>query len=317
MPGKWRWPGGPGWARNPRRPCRPAGGAQWITLGAVLPGVTLLIVLVSVQFMRRIRRQFGQAVRRLRLCADHMTSVTEQVTRASRQMAGGAGEQARSLTETLSSAEQVRAESRRNLEQTHGAAQLMNQTSSMVVDANRRLEEMQESMAKINHASGKISSIIHVIDEIAFQTNILALNAAVEAARAGEAGQGFAVVAEEVRSLAQRSAEAARGTTSLIQEAIGASRDGRKRLGEVADVMASVGGQAASARELVEEVSTRSDKEAAGVSRIVQLLAEIEGVTTKSAEAARDTASAGDLLGSQGEELHGVVEQITELVGRA
>src|SRR5262249_19804810 len=107
---------------------------------------------------------------------------------------------------------------RRNTENTRTVAGLTVEAEHLVANANGNLQEMVESMKEINGSSEKISKIIRVIDEIAFQTNILALNAAVEAARAGEAGMGFSVVADEVRNLAQRSAPAARDTASLIEE---------------------------------------------------------------------------------------------------
>jgi methyl-accepting chemotaxis protein len=216
----------------------------------------------------------------------------------------------------VASAGQVDVEARRNLEETESAARLMTETSAAVKSANERLEGMRESMGKITQASGKISTIIHVIDEIAFQTNLLALNAAVEAARAGEAGQGFAVVAEEVRGLAQRSAQAARDTTALIQEAIGASHAGRGQLNQVTDVMAAVGEQATGAKRLVDEVSTRSQKASESVSRMAHLIADIERVTVQSARTARDTAGAGDQLSRQGAELQDVVEQLRAMAGQ-
>jgi methyl-accepting chemotaxis protein len=289
---------------------------QWVTLGVVTPGVMVGVGLLAVGFLRRLRRQFGQAVSRLEACAAHMASAAGQVTSASHQMAGGAEEQARSLAETVASAGQVDVEARRNLEETESAARLMTETSAAVKSANERLEGMRESMGKITQASGKISTIIHVIDEIAFQTNLLALNAAVEAARAGEAGQGFAVVAEEVRGLAQRSAQAARDTTALIQEAIGASHAGRGQLNQVTDVMAAVGEQATGAKRLVDEVSTRSQKASESVSRMAHLIADIERVTEQSARTARDTAGAGDQLSRQGAELQDVVEQLRAMAGQ-
>src|SRR6202007_866604 len=113
-------------------------------------------------------------------------------------------------------------------------AYLVGNSQQKFSEMNRRMEELVVAMGEINSSSGKISKIIKVIDEIAFQTNILALNAAVEAARAGEAGMGFAVVADEVRTLAQRSAQAAKDTASLIEESILRSGEGSKKLSEVA-----------------------------------------------------------------------------------
>jgi methyl-accepting chemotaxis protein len=109
---------------------------------------------------------------------------------------------------------------RKNAENSQQAAHFMRTVSRRIVDANSTLADMVKSMGEIGASSGKISKIIKVIDEIAFQTNILALNAAVEAARAGEAGMGFAVVADEVRNLAQRSAQAAKDTAALIEDSI-------------------------------------------------------------------------------------------------
>ena len=116
--------------------------------------------------------------------------------------------------------EQMSSMTRKNAENSHQAAHFMRTVSQRIVDANSTLADMVKSMGEIGASSGKISKIIKVIDEIAFQTNILALNAAVEAARAGEAGMGFAVVADEVRNLAQRSAQAAKDTAALIEESI-------------------------------------------------------------------------------------------------
>ena len=121
---------------------------------------------------------------------------------------------------------------RKNAENSQQAAEYMNAVSQRVADANRTLADMTTSMQGIGASSGKISKIIKVIDEIAFQTNILALNAAVEAARAGEAGMGFAVVADEVRNLAQRSTQAAKDTAALIEDSILKSGEGSQKLGE-------------------------------------------------------------------------------------
>src|SRR5947209_19942322 len=127
---------------------------------------------------------------------------------------------------------------------------------------------MVTSMQEINASSDKISKIIRVIDEIAFQTNILALNAAVEAARAGEAGMGFAVVADEVRNLAQRCAQAARDTAGLIEESIAKANGGRQRVDEVAVAMRAITEEAGKVRDLIDEVNRASQEQSRGIDQV-------------------------------------------------
>src|SRR5207342_1997764 len=130
----------------------------------------------------------------------------------------------------------------------------------LIEEANQHLAAMMESMKEINGSSERISKIIRVIDEIAFQTNILALNAAVEAARAGEAGMGFAVVADEVRNLAQRSAQAAKDTATLIEESIANSNDGNSKLEQVANAITGITEKTVRVKTLVDEVHLGSQE---------------------------------------------------------
>src|SRR5262249_43417277 len=148
------------------------------------------------------------------------------------------------------------------------AANLVTHSQMQFEQTNRALDSMVTAMAEINTQSDKISKIIKVIDEIAFQTNILALNAAVEAARAGEAGTGFAVVADEVRNLAQRCAQAARDTAALIEESIAKSNDGKVRMDEVTASIKLVTDEAAKVKMLVDEVNLGSGEQTRGIEQI-------------------------------------------------
>jgi methyl-accepting chemotaxis protein/methyl-accepting chemotaxis protein-1 (serine sensor receptor) len=191
----------------------------------------------------------------------------------------------------------------------------MNTVSQRVAEANRTLADMMTSMEEIGASSGKISRIIKVIDEIAFQTNILALNAAVEAARAGEAGMGFAVVAEEVRNLAQRSAQAAKDTTSLIEESILKSTEGSKKLGQVVSSIRGITEGAGKAKTLVDEVEASSREQAQGIEQISKAVAQMDQVTQKTAASAEESASASEELNAQSQALMAVVDQLKALVG--
>ncbi len=190
--------------------------------------------LLAFSIVRSVNGVLTRAVIELSESAEQVSSAAHQVSGSSQSLAQGSSEQAASLEETSASSEEMSSMTRKNAENSQQAAAFMNAVSQRVAEANRTLADMMASMEQIGASSGKISKIIKVIDEIAFQTNILALNAAVEAARAGEAGMGFAVVAEEVRNLAQRSAQAARDTTSLIEESILKSTEGSRKLEEVA-----------------------------------------------------------------------------------
>jgi len=168
---------------------------------------------------------------------------------------------------------------------------------------------------KSTRRAAKISKIIKVIDEIAFQTNILALNAAVEAARAGEAGMGFAVVADEVRNLAQRCAQAARDTADLIEGAISKSNDGKVKVDQVAAAIREITVESAKVRTLVDEVNLGSQEQARGIEQIGKAIGQMEQVTQKIAANAEESASAAEELNAQSETLRDVVDRLTALVG--
>ncbi|MCC6391421.1 MAG: methyl-accepting chemotaxis protein, partial [Bryobacterales bacterium] len=173
------------------------------------------------------------------------------------------------------------------------------------------------AMGEINTQSDKISKIIKVIDEIAFQTNILALNAAVEAARAGEAGMGFAVVADEVRNLAQRCAQAAKDTASLIEESIAKSNDGKVKVDQVASMIRAITEESAKVKTLVDEVNLGSQEQTRGIEQIGKAIIQMEQVTQKTAANAEESASAAEELNAQSETLKDVVERLAAMVGGA
>jgi methyl-accepting chemotaxis protein/methyl-accepting chemotaxis protein-1 (serine sensor receptor) len=176
---------------------------------------------------------------------------------------------------------------------------------------------MVVAMSDINASSDKISKIIKVIDEIAFQTNILALNAAVEAARAGEAGMGFAVVANEVRNLAQRSAQAARDTAPLIEESIAKSKEGKLKVDQVAAAIRSITEDAGGVKTLVDEMNLRSKEQSKGLLEVSRAIVQMQSVTQASAASAEQGAAAAEQLTAQASAMKEVVGRLTALVGSA
>ena len=183
-----------------------------------------------------------------------------------------------------------------------------------IKDSDAALGEMLASMNDIKSSGGKIAKIIKVIDEIAFQTNILALNAAVEAARAGEAGAGFAVVAAEVRNLAQRSAQAAKDTADLIEESIGRSDAGSAKLEKVAVVIRAIKDSASKVKILVDEVNQGSQEQARGAEQVSKAMQQMGQVTQANAASSEQTAAAGQELAAQAESMSSIALELRAVV---
>ena len=284
-----------------------------IALIMILLSISIGAVIVFV--VRRINRSLQQTVHELSQGADQVASAAGQVASTSQAIAQGATEQAASLEETSSASEQIRALARESVHKTQSAAGLVGKAQEAFGETNVKFDQMVAAMEAINASSSKISKIIKVIDEIAFQTNILALNAAVEAARAGEAGMGFAVVADEVRSLAQRCAQAAGDTSALIEESIARFGDGKAKVDEVAASIRILSGEAAQVKELVEEVSAGSTSETQGIEQVANAVSQMQGLTQSSAASAEEGAAAAEELTAQSQSLRSAVGNLAALVG--
>ncbi|MCP4596583.1 MAG: methyl-accepting chemotaxis protein, partial [Neptuniibacter sp.] len=227
---------------------------QWMmTLIAVI-GIAL-IVIVAIWTAKSVTGPINNIINNLNSGAEQVGSASEQVASASQSLAEGASEQASSLEETSSSLEEMASMTRQNADNTKQANTLASTASGEADKGMRAMNSMSEAMTEIKKSSDDTAKIIKVIDEIAFQTNLLALNAAVEAARAGEAGKGFAVVAEEVRNLAQRSAEAAKDTSALIEGSQKNADGGVKSSEELVEILQNITGGIKKTTDLMAEVS--------------------------------------------------------------
>jgi len=292
---------------------RKASQAQWIAWVLVL--VSVLVAAIIFKIILSMNTQLRRSASEIGEGAEQITSAAGQVASSSQSLAQGASEQAASLEETSASTEEITSMTRKNAENSQTAADVMTAVDQHVKEGNRTLEQMVVSMSEINASSDKISKIIKVIDEIAFQTNILALNAAVEAARAGEAGMGFAVVADEVRNLAQRSAQAAKDTSALIEESIAKSNEGSTKLQQVTEVIRAITDSASKVKTLVDEVNLGSQEQSRGIDQIGKAIQQMDQVTQSTAANAEESASASEELSAQAEAMNQVVQQLRVMVG--
>ena len=295
------------------------GHAAIVTSRWIMGVLVALCVLIGCGVMVLVRRSTGELKRmagELNESTSQIAGASAQVASSSQSLAQGASEQAASLEETSASAEEITSMTRKNADNSRVAAEVMATVDRHVKDGNRTIESMVLSMHEISESSGKISKIIKVIDEIAFQTNILALNAAVEAARAGEAGMGFAVVADEVRNLAQRSAQAAKDTAGLIEESISKSAQGGEKLQQVTSVMGSITESAAKVKMLVDEVHLGSQEQARGIEQISKAVSQMEQVTQGAAANAEQGASASEELSAHAQSLTEIVNRLRDLSGK-
>jgi methyl-accepting chemotaxis protein len=204
---------------------------------------------------------------------------------------------------------------RRNADNAQAAKDLANQTRQAAESGVRDMQAMSQAMQEIKISSDEIAKILRAIDEIAFQTNILALNAAVEAARAGEAGMGFAVVAEEVRSLAQRSAQAARDTATKIEGATARTTQGVILTTQVAAGLQEIVVKARKVDDLAAEVASASREQSQGIQQVNTTVGQMDRLTQTNAANAEQSASAATELNSQAAELRQAIREISDLLG--
>jgi methyl-accepting chemotaxis protein len=269
---------------------------------------------VAVWLALNITRPIQQAISGLKNASDEVASASGQVASASQELAEGASEQAASLEETSSSLEQMSSMTKTNDENAGQADHLVKEGRQDMNKAEQAMNELTTSMNDISTASEETQKIVKTIDEIAFQTNLLALNAAVEAARAGEAGAGFAVVAEEVRNLAIRSAEAAKNTAELIEGTVKKVKDGSNSVGNAGEAFAQVITRNARVGELISEIAAASHEQADGIEQVNKAVAEMDKVTQQTAANAEESASASEEMSAQAEEMGHIINQLALLV---
>ncbi len=287
------------------------------TTTLMLIGLTLAAItggLIAFFMTRSITGPIQSVATTLAAGAEQTTSAAGQVSSASQSLAEGASEQAASLEETSSSLEELASMTKRNTDNAQKVNELSKQTRVAADTGVSDMQLMSGAMDAIKTSSDDIAKIIKTIDEIAFQTNILALNAAVEAARAGEAGMGFAVVAEEVRALAQRSAQASKETAAKIEGAITKTGQGVQLSAKVALSLNEIATKARQVDELAAEVANASREQSQGIEQINIAVGQMDQVTQANAGGAEESASAAEELNAQAECLKEAVNELQRLV---
>ncbi|MEO7702700.1 MAG: methyl-accepting chemotaxis protein [Opitutus sp.] len=284
-----------------------------IGIGSGIIGAAMAVwVAFSLASLNRNIRHGAEAVDQ---GSREILNASTQLTRSSQTLASGSSEQAASLEETSASLEELSAMTKRNADNAVRARELATQTRAAADGGSARMEQMKQAMDEIKASSHDISKIIKTIDEIAFQTNILALNAAVEAARAGEAGMGFAVVAEEVRNLAQRAAQSARETAGKIETSVAKSEHGVTISADVAQSLAEIVAKAREVDALVAEIAQASSEQSQGIVQVNTAVSEMDRVTQANAATAEESASAAEELDAQTKVLQQAATELLAIVG--
>ncbi|MDI9854933.1 methyl-accepting chemotaxis protein [Comamonas sp. 17RB] len=258
--------------------------------------------------LQRMQSSLAETVRVVRRNAEGVASASSQIANGNADLSSRTEEQASSLEETAASMEELGSTVRLNAENAREANQLARTAADVAVHGGDVVGEVVTTMRGINDSSRKIADIVGVIDSIAFQTNILALNAAVEAARAGEQGRGFAVVASEVRSLASRSAAAAKEIAALISESVGRVEQGTVLVDKAGNTMTEVVDSIQKVTAIVGEISTASAEQSQGVTQVGEAVSQMDTVTQQNAALVEESAAAADSLRRQAQELLQAVE---------
>jgi len=287
---------------------------EWRDAGILIAAILVTAFIFGWLITRSIKKQLETVTQNLGYTSEHLLDAAQGMSESSQKLAEGSTQQSASVQETSATMEEASSLVHQTTQNTKEAVSLAERTKGQADDGVESVDKLLESMKQLTKSSDEVQKVIKVIDDMAFQTNILSLNAAVEAARAGDAGKGFAVVAEEVRNLAQRSAQAAQETAVLIDGNVEITKNAVILSERVGKELKGINASAVKVKELLDEIATASQEQEIAANQVSQAIAQIDQVIQMQASIAQAGARDASTLEEDCNKLKDIMYQLISIV---